>query len=218
MLRAISLFFIMVALASATTPSAFTPTLRGASSNPGLATTVIDGNFTGIANNANWCVATLTNSATLSAAMPDETGGGYLVFNNNPTLVGATFSGALASSSTILTSGNGIGYATGAGGVVTQATSRTTGVTLSKPTGQITLYSASLAANTAQSFVLTNTTIAATDIVVANHISGGTLGLYNIAVTAAAGSATITLRNNSSSASPTEAPVIQFVVIKGAIN
>jgi hypothetical protein len=114
-----------------------------------------------------------------------------------------------------ITSNVGIGYSTG--GTVTQTVSRTTGVTLDKPTGQITLFSAALAANTSVVFVLTNSLIASTDLVVVQHISGGTLGKYNITATPATGNATITLRNNSSSASPVEQPVLKFMIFK-AVN
>jgi hypothetical protein len=125
-----------------------------------------------------------------------------------------TWSTGITLTGAILSSGGGLGYTTGAGGTVTQATSRTTGVTLSKLTGRITLFSTSLASNNSQSFVLTNTFIAATDCVIVQHISAGTLGLYSITVTPAAGSCTITVRNNTNSGSPTEAPVLQFVVLK----
>ena len=49
------------------------------------------------------------------------------------------------------------GYVAGQGGVVTQATNRTTTVVLSKLTGQITLFAATLAADTDVSFTWTNT-------------------------------------------------------------
>lgn len=167
---------------------------------------------------SNTLVAT---SAQLASAVSDETGSGALVFANTPTLVtpniGAATGTSLATTSTITSSGGGIGYATGAGGTVTQATSRTTGVTLNKLCGKITLFTTTLAAVTSQSFVLTNSFIAANDMVVVQHNSGGTLGLYNIAVTPAAGSATITIRNNSAAASASEAPVLQFVVIKAVV-
>lgn len=108
----------------------------------------------------------------------------------------------------------GIGYATGAGGTVTQATSKATGVTLSKASGAITMNAAALAAGTIVSFVLTNTSIAATDVLVLNHISGGTVGSYALNAQCAAGSATINVRNNTAG-SLTEAIVIQFALIKG---
>ena len=83
------------------------------------------------------------------------------------------------------------GYVTGEGGTVTQATSKSTGVTLNKKCGQITLNASSLAASTTVSFVLTNSTIAATDLLVLNHVSVGTFGSYTLNARAAAGSATI---------------------------
>jgi hypothetical protein len=121
----------------------------------------------------------------------------------------------LVGTTSVLTSGTGgIGYSTGAGGSVVQGTSRTTSVTLNKPTGQITMISGSIPANTTQSFVLTNSCISSTDIVHVQHISAGTLGLYSITAAPGNGSATIYLRNNTGSATPTEAPQLQFVVVK----
>jgi len=109
----------------------------------------------------------------------------------------------------------GIGYGTGAGGTVTQATNKSTGVTLNKVSGQITMNNASLAAAAEVSFTFTNSTIAATDVVVTAISSGATAGAYNTHVDAiAAGSCRISITNFS--ASPlAEAIVINFVVIKG---
>ena len=105
------------------------------------------------------------------------------------------------------------GYITGEGGTVTQATSKATAVTLSKKCGQITMHNASLAADTTVSFTLTNTTIAATDLLVLNHVSGGTAGSYLLNAQAAAGSASINVRNITAG-SLSEAIVIGFAVIK----
>ena len=67
------------------------------------------------------------------------------------------------------------GYTTsGDGGTVTQATSKSTAVTLPKKCGQITMNAAELAVDTVVSFTLTNTEIAAGDLLVLNHVSGGT--------------------------------------------
>ncbi len=109
----------------------------------------------------------------------------------------------------------GVGYDTGAGGTVTQLTSKATGVTLSKCSGQITTHNATLNAATIVSFTLTNTAIAAGDVMVLNHVSGGTLGAYTLNAACGAGTATITLRNNTAG-NLGEALVIGFVVIKGA--
>jgi hypothetical protein len=73
---------------------------------------------------------------------------------------------------------------------------------------------AALAAATIVSFVATNTAIAATDVLVLNHISGGTPGSYTLNARCAAGSATIDVRNNTAG-SLSEAIVIQYALIKG---
>jgi hypothetical protein len=106
----------------------------------------------------------------------------------------------------------GLGYGTGAGGTVTQATSRVTGVTLNKPTGAITLFTAAGSA-TAATFTVTNTLVAATDTVVLSVKSG--TNVYLTAVTAvAASSFNITFWTTGGTAS--DAPVINFAIIKGA--
>ena len=170
----------------------------------------------------NLSVFAATTSLQLLGVISDEQGSGALVFATSPTLttpnIGAATGTSLAATGAITSSGTaGIGYATGAGGIVTQATSKATAFTLSKITGQITTAADALAAGTIVSATWTNTVIAATDIVVVTHVSGGTLGAYTINVAAGAGSATFTLRNNTAG-SLSEALVIGFAVIKGAIN
>jgi hypothetical protein len=105
------------------------------------------------------------------------------------------------------------GYATGSGGAVVQSTDKSTGVTLNKSNGQITMDAASLSAATIVSFTLTNSVIEAGDIIVMNHISGGTLGAYIFNASTAAGSASINVSNWTSGALA-EAIVIRFAVIK----
>ena len=111
----------------------------------------------------------------------------------------------------LVTSVAGLGYGTGSGGAVTQATSRTTGVTLNKTNGAITLVSAAGLA-TFQSFTVTNSTVAATDVVHVTQKSG--TDLYQIFVTAtAAGSFRITFATTGGVT--VEQPVFNFAVIKG---
>lgn len=107
----------------------------------------------------------------------------------------------------------GVGYRTGAGGTVTQLTSKSTGVTLNKTTGQITLNGAALAADTTVSFTLTNSTIASGDIMVMNHISTGTAGAYLLNAQCGSGTASVNVRNITAG-SLSEAIVIAFAVIK----
>ena len=109
-----------------------------------------------------------------------------------------------------------LGYGVGTGGTVTQATNKSTGVTLSESCGEITMNGAALAASTTVSFVLTNTLIEATDTLILNHSSAGTAGSYTLNARAAAGSATIDVRNVSLG-SLSEAIVIRFVLIKAVI-
>jgi hypothetical protein len=110
-----------------------------------------------------------------------------------------------------------VGYSTGTGGTVTQASSKSTGVTLNKRCGQITMNNASLSAAAEVSFTLTNSVISATDVVYVCIASGATAGAYNVQVDAvAAGSCRISL-GNMSSGSLGEAIVLNFVVIK-AVN
>lgn len=112
------------------------------------------------------------------------------------------------------TTTTGLGFYTGAGGTVTQATSKATAFTLSKMCGQITTAGDALNAATIVSATWTNTKIAATDCVIVNHVSGGTLGAYTINVAPGAGTATLTIRNNTAG-NLTETLVLNFVVIKG---
>lgn len=125
--------------------------------------------------------------------------------------------GALLAIASIKSNGatSGVGYATGAGGTVTQATSKATGATLNTICGQITMNGAALAASTSVRFVFSNSNIAATDTIVVNIGSGGTTLAYLTQVeTVAAGSCNIVLRNVSAG-SLSEAVVLNFAVIKG---
>jgi len=107
-----------------------------------------------------------------------------------------------------------IGYATGAQGTVTQATDKSTGVTLNKSSGQITMSNASLATVTNVTFTLTNSLLSAKDVLILN-VTNGTSGAYNAWVSSmGAGTATITLRNISGS-TLSEAVVINFAIIHG---
>ena len=105
---------------------------------------------------------------------------------------------------------NGFGYATGSGGAVTQATSRTTGVTLNKTNGAITLFSAAGLA-TYQSFTVTNSTVAATDTIIVNQKSGTDKNII-LVTNVAAGSFEITFATTGGTT--TEQPVFNFAVIK----
>lgn len=112
------------------------------------------------------------------------------------------------------TSTGRIGFLTGsgAGGAVTQATSRATGVTLNTPTGGITLVSAA-GSTTPFTFVVTCSSVAAVDTVLVNQQSG--TDVYEIFITnVAAGSFKITAFTTGGTT--TEQPVFNYTVVKGA--
>jgi hypothetical protein len=107
-----------------------------------------------------------------------------------------------------------IGYTAAAQGTVTQATDKSTAVTLNKPAGRITMNNASLTTATNATFTLNNSFISANDTVILT-ISGGqaTPGSYNVFANGlAAGSVSISLRNISGG-TLSEAVVINFAII-----
>jgi hypothetical protein len=136
----------------------------------------------------------------------------------SPTLVtpviGAATGTSLSTTGNQVISGTGKqGYAVGAGGGVLQATSKATAVTLNKSCGQITMNGAALAASTTVSFTMTNSTVESGDIIVMNHISGGTLGAYTLNASCGVGTADINVRNVTLG-SLSEAVILRFAVHK----
>ncbi|CAB4173034.1 hypothetical protein UFOVP953_25 [uncultured Caudovirales phage] len=109
-----------------------------------------------------------------------------------------------------------IGYSAAAQGTVTQATSKSTGVTLNKSMGRITMNNASLAGGAAVTFTLTNSLISANDVVMVSVSGGGTAGAYWPYVSSqTSGSAVIGLWNSTGGALA-EAVIINFAIIHGA--
>lgn len=103
-----------------------------------------------------------------------------------------------------------IGYATGAGGAVTQTTSRTTTVTINKVCGQITLVSAT-GSSTWATFTVNNSTVAAGDTIEISQASGA--NLYNVIVTKVA-NGTFNVSVSAVSGTATESPAFNFAVVK----
>lgn len=132
---------------------------------------------------------------------------------SNTKPIGVAFEDQNIIGSDSVMSGGELGYTAEANGAVTQLTSKSTGVTLNKSAGQITMNNAELANGTNVTFTLTNSTIIAKDVVVLSVASGATAGAYNCWVSGkGVGSCTITLRNLSGGAL-SEAVVINFAVI-----
>jgi hypothetical protein len=155
---------------------------------------------------------TVTATANRTISFPNATGTVALVAGSNQQVTynnaGAQAGGNLGYNAT-----TGVfGYVSGTG-TITQATNKSTGVTLNSPSGQITLNGAALAANTTVSFTLTNSSITANDILILNHLSAGTAGSYSLNAQAGAGSASINVRNITAG-SLSQAIVIGFAVIQ----
>lgn len=105
------------------------------------------------------------------------------------------------------------------GGTVTQATNRSTGVTLSTISGQITTSTASLAAETAATFTVTNTLVFADDVVIATIAGGSNGGNTTVQITTiAAGSFQVTVANQNASGGGAEtgAILINYIIMKAA--
>jgi hypothetical protein len=119
----------------------------------------------------------------------------------------------LIGSDTVYVNGQ-LGYTTAAQGTVTQATSKSTAVTLNKSAGQITMNGAALAGATAVSFTLNNSLISTNDILILNIGAGATATAYTVYTSSiSAGSAVVTLRNLTASTSYSEAVVLNFALI-----
>lgn len=122
-----------------------------------------------------------------------------------------------ASGNVLVVYNGGLGYGPGSGGSVTQSTNKSTGVTLNKPSGQITMNAAALAANTSVTFLVTNSSVLGNDNVIVN-LKGGyaTYGTYDVkAEGIAAGSFVITLKNISGG-SLSEAVILSYSIIRGS--
>lgn len=174
--------------------------------------------FTPSGSNGQDAVA-ITSGTGISGGMSIGTlaNATFRVFSNNTERWVLDGSGNTIITGKFTSSGGGIGYSAGAGGTVTQLTSKSTGVTLNKLCGKITMNNASLAANGEAVFTLTNSFIEATDVVVVCLGSSVSAGRYMVGVaTVSAGSCQILITNLSSVAS--EAPVINFAVIKAVNN
>jgi len=98
---------------------------------------------------------------------------------------------------------------------VTQLTSITTGVTCNAMTGVITTVSQTVAAGAEAEFTVTNSQVAATDVVVACIKTHTSAGLFDVAVSAvAAGSFKLRLTNLDAAAAGNNVLVINFLVFK----
>jgi hypothetical protein len=152
----------------------------------------------------------MSNSKSIGVAYEDQIIVGGSV-DNSP--IGASTPSSVVG--TTIYASSEIGYTASALGTVTQSTDKSTGVTLNKSIGRITMNGAQLAANTAVSFTLTNSAIGTNDAIIVNVSGGGTAAAYTTYISSmTSGSAVVTLRNMTAG-NLSEAVILNFAIIHG---
>lgn len=130
-------------------------------------------------------------------------------------LIDLIAAGYLSSSPTL-----GIGYITGAGGSVTQITSKSTSVTLNTVCGQIVTHNGSLAGGAITGFVVNNSTIVSTDTIVVNvqNVSVSDTGNYRVYAERCQSGTFIIRLHNITAGALSDAVTISFAVVRAAIS
>jgi hypothetical protein len=149
--------------------------------------------------------------------------GGNIVTNGRLATAGSIINSNISTTGNITADGAGgivstgtgkIGYS--AGGAVTQNTDKSTGVTLNTVTGEITMNAASMSGDSTETFTLTNSAVANTDVMILNQVGGGNIGLYSFNAVCNTGTANIAVHNMTNN-NRGDAIVIRYAVIKGAV-
>lgn len=123
------------------------------------------------------------------------------------------------SAGNVLVTGTGaLGYGVGSGGTVTQDTSKSTTVTLNKPTGLIRTSTSSLAANSSAIFGVNNSIVSHTDLVTVKKLHDEVPPENYRVECIGGGAGTFLIRITNLTGSPlSDAIVLYFAIIKGAI-
>lgn len=166
-----------------------------------------------------WSVSDTSTQLFLSLTPSGSTTttSGVVIINT----VTATFLPAITSASSIKSTSPsaGIGYNTGAGAAITQATSRSTPVTINAVSGTITGNATSLVALTSATFTVNNTSVAIGDVIILSVQSGPTTSGTKVDVSRVAANAfDITIYNANTITADVGAPLINFAVIKAVSN
>ena len=188
-------------------------------------TTIVALTSAGIAVTGDLSATGITTVAAGTAALPavvsttgtNDTGLWFPAADTVAASTGGTERLRINSSGNVLaTSAAGLGYGTGSGGTVTQATSKSTGVTLNKPSGIITMVNTLLAANTNVSFILTNSILATGDLVLVNISDNASLNSYQACAENSRGGSVYIMLRNTTGASLSEPVALSFAIIKSA--
>lgn len=139
----------------------------------------------------------------------------------NKTLTAPVINGTVSSSTTTIPASSAwrstsaaapIGYETGAGGTVTQASSNTTAVSIDKPCGRITMQAA-VPAGTSQQFTVNNSTVSNDDTISLSLSNDPGVALSLVSVNVAGNSFAIRITNHDATNPTSVTPVINFSVV-----
>ena len=122
--------------------------------------------------------------------------------------------GAWVFAGTVTADTGSIGYAAGSGGTVTQATGKSTNVTLNKPSGRVTMNNASLAAGASVVFQINNTIVAGQDTAI---LAPNGSGAYRAEIAYMATGGFGVRVTNVTAGALSDALNINFTIIKGAL-
>lgn len=179
-----------------------TDTTRAATASPTLTGTTTAATITasGVISTSNATASTTPSTGALivtgGAGIGGDTYHGGAVLSTSPT--------------------SGIGYATGAGGTVTQLTNKGTAVTLNKSNGLIIMNNAALANGASALFQFNNSILAIGDSVIVHTYAGyASIGSYRVQVETVGAGSCYFLITNISGGSLSEAVQLKFHILKG---
>lgn len=171
-------------------------------------------------NGAAWVdpvsvTAGVTSLNGASGALTRTTLAAYGITDGVATSGDQTIAGNKSFSGNLLVTGGVLGYGVGVGGTVVQATSKSTGVTLNRLCGQITMHNAALIAGATARFAMNNAFVGETDEVSVWLVNPINPSAYDVAVDGiGSGVCVIRLRNTTNSTSYSDSVVIGFAVRK----
>jgi ribosomal protein L21E len=165
--------------------------------------------------------STHTSSEERIRKVVDATEMGYIGFGQNTVKLGNMYGDKViidVNGNVLVTSPAGLGYGAGAGGTVTQLTSKSTEVTLNKPSGTIIMNNAALAAGAIVGFTFVNNLLSTSGdnllLTINNPISGFN---YKVEVAGMLGGIGAQIKvTNVSGSTLSDALSLNFAVIKGA--
>lgn len=163
-----------------------------------------------------------TNSGSIIIAKNSVAGGHYATFSNSSgelvfqSAIGNHFAMYAGGNTLHVNSSGGLGYGAGAGGTVTQTTSKSTEVVINRPCGSITMHNASLAANSAVVFILRNSIIVGTDNIKFSIAGTGTYAAYIADTSDIQPGLAVCFLRNLTAAPLAEAVYLRYTIIKGS--